>query len=582
MFKWSGHVLALAGSALVLYGVFFEPWMVVHPAGGVLGGTDLDPGRAASVVALLCLAATLGGLFFRRSAWVAWQAVSGVMLLACAAWAWLGAPAEIGLPEGWSLEFKTGFLLLQAGASMVLVGALHVIASAPPMTKGMAPLRVAVLWNGTVLRERVLLEPGDVTIGTGHEADFTVPEECGLGRKEVLLKAGRTGRYTLNLLDGLSGKLKLDGQEGSAALHRKDQGDEVTLGKEDWGLLHAGPMAVFFQHTTPESVPRTAAWARVDSNTLATGAASALVHLSLILAALFLWNEADTVKRNPLMFRHMDVQATYMLEQLEEEVKPDEEDGLDKELESQAAAGKEGAFGEPDLKTITKVPRNEVVRTYRKKVDPKNVGLTGVLSTTRFRGHTALATILSRDRGGMDNKLAVAMRGADGELAMGNGNRGLGFKGLGEGGDGTCTGEGCGIHALGDMDKLTSGTPGTRLKTEGGRKPKRKVDKFSFGRGQTTQGCKAGDIKRAVRRRASSIRYCLEGRLAAGSSGTSGRLTVRWTIGMNGRVTAANVMSSTVGDGALKACVLRVVRRMSFPKPEGATCVVKWPFVFNS
>ncbi len=36
-------------------------------------------------------------------------------------------------------------------------------------------------------------------------------------------------------------------------------------------------------------------------------------------------------------------------------------------------------------------------------------------------------------------------------------------------------------------------------------------------------------------------------------------------------------------DGKVKNCVLRVLRRMRFAKPEGGNvCIVQWPFVFNA
>ena len=35
-------------------------------------------------------------------------------------------------------------------------------------------------------------------------------------------------------------------------------------------------------------------------------------------------------------------------------------------------------------------------------------------------------------------------------------------------------------------------------------------------------------------------------------------------------------------DGKVTNCVLRVLRRMRFQKPDGGICVVQWPFVFNS
>jgi hypothetical protein len=106
------------------------------------------------------------------------------------------------------------------------------------------------------------------------------------------------------------------------------------------------------------------------------------------------------------------------------------------------------------------------------------------------------------------------------------------------------------------------------------------VAKIRIGCGKSTGFCKKGDIAKVVRRRAGSIRACYEQRLQV-KAGLQGKLTARWTIGFNGRVQSASPASNTLSDGATVACVLRVIRRMSFPRPEGGVCIVQWPFVFN-
>jgi hypothetical protein len=113
-----------------------------------------------------------------------------------------------------------------------------------------------------------------------------------------------------------------------------------------------------------------------------------------------------------------------------------------------------------------------------------------------------------------------------------------------------------------------------------GRKRGRKVGKIRIGTGKSTGFCQRSNIARVVRRRHNSIKACYEQRLQV-KPNLRGKLTARWTIALNGRVASANLAGSTLGDGAVVACVLRVIRRMSFAKPEGGVCIVQWPFVFN-
>ena len=147
----------------------------------------------------------------------------------------------------------------------------------------------------------------------------------------------------------------------------------------------------------------------------------------------------------------------------------------------------------------------------------------------------------------------------------------MGFKGMGTppGGFGR-------IHGTGKID--TGG--GTGMHARLGRKRLKKVGKIRIGTGASTGFCKKGDVARAVRRQANKIRKCYEQRLQK-KPNLRGKLTVRWTIGLNGRVPKAAATGNTLGDGAVTGCILRVIRKLQFPKPEGGICIVQWPFVFN-
>ena len=106
------------------------------------------------------------------------------------------------------------------------------------------------------------------------------------------------------------------------------------------------------------------------------------------------------------------------------------------------------------------------------------------------------------------------------------------------------------------------------------------VGRLIVGSGTTTGFCEKGDIAKNVRLRASAIRACYEKPLQQNAS-LSGKLTVLWTVGLDGCVSRAALSGSTVSDQAVGECVVRVVWRMAFRRPEGGVCVVQWPFVFN-
>jgi hypothetical protein len=157
---------------------------------------------------------------------------------------------------------------------------------------------------------------------------------------------------------------------------------------------------------------------------------------------------------------------------------------------------------------------------------------------------------------------------------MGHGSGGMGFKGTGTGGGGL---GGYGrIHGLGRID--TGG--GTGMHGSLGRKRARTVGRVRMSGGRTTGFCKRGDIARVVRRRAGAIRSCYQRRLQV-KPDLQGKITARWQIKMDGRVGSASAAQDTLRDSAVTGCIMRVLRRMTFPRPEGGVCIIQWPFVFN-
>jgi hypothetical protein len=60
-----------------------------------------------------------------------------------------------------------------------------------------------------------------------------------------------------------------------------------------------------------------------------------------------------------------------------------------------------------------------------------------------------------------------------------------------------------------------------------------------------------------------------------------GRLTMEFTIGQDGSVTAADVVEDELGDETVARCFRSVTERMQFPAPEGGSVVVRYPFVLS-
>ncbi|HEX4462933.1 MAG TPA: AgmX/PglI C-terminal domain-containing protein, partial [Polyangia bacterium] len=88
-------------------------------------------------------------------------------------------------------------------------------------------------------------------------------------------------------------------------------------------------------------------------------------------------------------------------------------------------------------------------------------------------------------------------------------------------------------------------------------------------------------IRRVVRRHLNEVKFCYEKALIRQSS-LSGRVTMQFTIGANGRVLASIVQSSTLNDREVEQCLQAAVSRWEFPQPNGGGIViVSYPLVLK-
>ena len=190
-------------------------------------------------------------------------------------------------------------------------------------------------------------------------------------------------------------------------------------------------------------------------------------------------------------------------------------------------------------------------------------------------------------QGQSDVALGVDPENAMGVL-MGNqigdsfGYGGLGLRGTGRGGGAV----GAGSIGLGNLGTVGHGAGGG-------------ADGSGYGRGggglrgrmaaapqirtgtATVRGSLSRDvIRRYIRRQLNAIRHCYETELTRRPS-LSGRVSIRFVIGADGRVMTSMVESSTLGVPSVEQCVARAVQRISFPSTTGGVVLVTYPFMFQ-
>lgn len=146
---------------------------------------------------------------------------------------------------------------------------------------------------------------------------------------------------------------------------------------------------------------------------------------------------------------------------------------------------------------------------------------------------------------------------------------GLGLVGTGRGGGGT--GEGT-IGTIGGGGSGSGGSAGL-----GG--VSRRVPRVRQSKATVKGSLDKDIIRRIVRAHINEVRHCYNKGLVKDDE-LAGKVTIDFTIAATGKVSVAEVDSTTLSDADVGKCIAKAVKRWKFPKPAGGgVVVVKYPFV---
>jgi hypothetical protein len=242
------------------------------------------------------------------------------------------------------------------------------------------------------------------------------------------------------------------------------------------------------------------------------------------------------------------------------EVEPLETDEVDESLKSEA---KEEKKVEKKVEKKAK-PKNKVDAAKQREAMKQDVVQKSLLLkmlTTRGESSGGFAEDLWTDDKGLGD-LDAAIKGAGGvEIASAENQMRQGQGGDTKDADiGDLAGVGGGDAALGS---------GPETKIEGS-------TELGQGEGDFEEG-DIGSVKRVVQRNFGQLTYCYEQRLKQNPR-LSGRVEIEG-YGNNGRVSSAKVFANTSGDSELGACIVKKIKRWSFP-PEIEGEII-YPFIFK-
>ncbi len=171
------------------------------------------------------------------------------------------------------------------------------------------------------------------------------------------------------------------------------------------------------------------------------------------------------------------------------------------------------------------------------------------------------------------NELQTGLGGLLGtSVGTTGGAGGLGLRGTGAGGGGHVLGTGGSGNGIG----YGRGSGGIDLGGRGGARTKLKPAKVTY-----LGSLSREEIQRVITRVQSQVKHCYTARLSD-TPDLAGKVVLAWSIGADGTVTGAKVSQSTLQDKRVADCVLKVVKRLQFPKPRGGgTVKVTYPWVFS-
>jgi hypothetical protein len=576
-----GSILALIGGLIALIAPLVLPFITVDEEEMVLHSFQVSTGLAsiAFAVATIGLAAWIYKSRKQQAGW----GISAFSLIQIAAMAytysnvWALVPAKAmgmmmadpgtgGLIEGTLITLDWGVALVVIGSVLSFFGGLLVVASHREFKKDERFLRLIVTWDNHMVYERVMFQPGPVTVGESDNALLQL--SAGGMSSHVLFTPAGPEKYKIDVPKSIGGTVSIGGKQQDAA------GTSAEVQKGDAGVLKFdNDVAVAWQFTGAEAGALTAALGREPGLAVSFATTSALTLLLLLgmMAGARGRHRAEAEEDLEKKGKELIEVSIEETEQKTDEIKPE---GDEDEKTAKKAGGEEGKFGDPDKdpNKASKIPKMDGKMTD--KIDVKNLGIAKVLGGIQAQ-NGALGQIMAGDTGALNSKMAVAMNGDGSELTIGGGAGGMGFRGTGSGGGGDGLGR---IHGMGDID--TGAGTGRNANIGIGKKTAKKVAKINIASGQSTGGCDKGDIAKNVRARAATLRACYETQLLA-KPDLAGKITVQWTITTDGSVTGEKTVDDSMHNNSVSDCVLRSMKRIRFMKPEAGICVIQWPFVFS-
>jgi TonB family protein len=459
---------------------------------------------------------------------------------------------------------------------------------------GPPALEIQAAYKGVVIGTRLLsdsaprhrlrpvrgLDPhARYTIGESPTADAPAPTSL-LGAPELPLVTRWGGGFLVSTSPRMTGNVAVAGKVYRLADYLAGRGSNFTLPESGCAQIHCGDMCFQLSHTRgARPLPRRWLTWRWDEQKFTLGS---LLALGLFLLMIFaIPPEGMSLSSDALGMSRAFIPFTLKAtkpDELPDYMKPNADKG--KGEAGKAHVGESGRMGNPKSKNPSGAYaiKKTDEKPHMGKVEAANLartsGIIGVLNRTagaRFTsifGYGTAAGDAEKDI--MGNLIAANFGDAYGTSGWGVSGTGAGASGTGLGTLGTANFNTLGGRGYGHDPGIGGLAP----------KPHAKIREVIPGVASTRGALDKQIIRRIVRAHMNEVKYCYDQELVRNRN-LAGRVSIQFVISGNGQVISSFVQSTTMNNARVESCVLKAVKRWSFPKPDGGgIAIVSYPFNF--
>jgi len=463
-------------------------------------------------------------------------------------------------------------------------------------------IEVSVLWGDrNVLNVDYLTPPRDYYVGEpdSDEVDYVLGHDAiGVDRMPLCIAEG--AGVTAIVPEGAKGEATIGDQTRSFDLMR-GQGDfrpsSTVAGALEFPVPEGGAVRMKHRDFTfiikdVKAGKKVAGHAKMDIRPMIYVAGAALF-ASLVLTMFYFQPPRPRGLSSDLLATDSRLIQFLMEPEELEEPEPEWLNGDDSQGggTGKAHEGEQGQMGDEKAeKTKNKYgiqgPEDNpdpVMAREQAEENARSAGIIGTLASMQGSFNAPTSPYGADFALGNDPTSALgAMTGND--IGQNFGFGGLGLRGTGRGGGGL----GQGTIGMGNFG--TIGRGGGRGAGQGGygsgvggfRGRSAGVPQVRSGGAEVRGSLSKEVIRRVVRRHINEVKFCYEQQLNARPD-LQGRVTTKFVISPTGSVQSAMVGSSSLKNEAVESCIVRAVRRWTFPAPDGGgVVVVNYPFLLDA